>query len=239
MGLSQQIHSLMCERDDESTAHGHRNREARNGHYHRQGEDQRHRDEYQHPTQFMKMDFPRFSQVDVLGWIMPCKRYFELDGTPKEDKVKMASICLDKNAWSWHKSIEKMWFGVTPTWIEYAEALKERFGPTHKTPLGDLMHLRQKASLAEFNDVFDNIASKLDFSQEYLVEAYLGGLSEEYTSPIRLFKPRTLQKACFLARMQEITLQRQADKRTSVKNVAQVAAPPFASSQGSQNNWAT
>lgn len=153
------------------------------------------------------MEFPKFSRSDTLGWIMRCERYFELNNMPEEEKVKMASICLDEKAWSCHMAIEKTWFGITPTWEQYVILLKGRFRPTHEALMGNLMHLRQKGSLAEFNGAFDSITCKLDFSQEYIIEAYMEGMTEEYSGPVRLFKPRNLQEARSLACMQEITLE--------------------------------
>lgn len=61
-------------------------------------------------------------------------------------------------------------------------------------------------SLSDYNDAFDTIACKTDLPQDYLVEAYMEGLAKDYAGPVRLFKPRTLQEARSLARMQEITL---------------------------------
>ncbi|KAL5194414.1 Paladin [Glycine soja] len=62
-----------------------------------------------------------------------------------------------------------------------------------------------EASLAEFNNVFDANSCKLRLSKDYLVDAYLAGLQDEYVDPICLFKPRTMREACSLARLQEIS----------------------------------
>lgn len=94
-----------------------------------------------------------------------CEHHFELDDTPEDNKVKTALISLDEKAWSWHKSMKITWFGIHPTWVKYVKALKQCFRPIYKTPLGDLMQLQQKGSLANFNDVFDSVACKLDFAK--------------------------------------------------------------------------
>lgn len=66
-------------------------------------------------TQFMKMEFPRFSRSDLVGWLMRCEEFFSLDNTLDDDKIRMASIHLDEKAWSWHIAVKKMWDGVEPT----------------------------------------------------------------------------------------------------------------------------
>ena len=47
---------------------------------------------------YTKMEFPKFSPEDVRAWILKCERFFELDGTPDDAKVKIASLHLDDNA---------------------------------------------------------------------------------------------------------------------------------------------
>ena len=53
--------------------------------------------------------------------------------------------------------------------------------------------------------MFDANSCKLRLSKDYLVDAYLAGLQDEYVDPICLFKPRTMREACSLARLQEIS----------------------------------
>lgn len=46
-----------------------------------------------------KNEFPKFSRSNVVGWLMRCKWFFKLDNTLENEKVRMASIYLDKKAW--------------------------------------------------------------------------------------------------------------------------------------------
>lgn len=79
----------------------------------------------------------------------------------------------------------------------------------------DLTHLRQTASLAEFNVRFDSIAAKLNLPEDYLVDAYIGALRDEIADSVRLFNLRTLLEARRLARVQEIGVNRKNAKITS------------------------
>lgn len=49
------------------------------------------REGYHTPTRFTKVDMPRFTCEDVVGWISKCESYFVLDKTPEGHKVTMAS----------------------------------------------------------------------------------------------------------------------------------------------------
>ncbi|KAH1205679.1 hypothetical protein HKD37_16G045361 [Glycine soja] len=79
--------------------------------------------------------------------------------------------------------------------INLGHGYRERHHHTcHQDRLKDLMFLQQHGTLAEFNNAFDVISCKLHLSEDYLVDAYLAGLQEEYADPIHLFKPpRTIK----------------------------------------------
>ncbi|XP_054814737.1 uncharacterized protein LOC129315194 [Prosopis cineraria] len=224
-GLSQQFQSLVRDREAEREGH-HRNGQIAERHH--EHEDYKRREgyerrEYRRPMQFTKMEFPKFTREDVLGWILKCERYFELDETPEETKIKMASMHLDPRAFQWHQAYEKSCEGIWPTWEEYIEEVKDRFGPVHETPMSDLARLKRRGVLAEYHDEFDMLACKLRLPEEYLVDMYLSGLREEYEGPVHLFKPRTLREARKLVRMQEIIFQRQTEKKSQNKRGGYVA----------------
>ncbi|KAK4253307.1 hypothetical protein QN277_010630 [Acacia crassicarpa] len=162
----------------------------------RQGQPQYHK-----PTQFTKMEFPRYSGDDILTWLLKCERFFELDDTPEESKVKMASLNLDDKTFQWHRALERRLRNRLPSWDEYAVLLQDNFGPAFENPMSDLTHLPQTGSLIDYNAEFDFIAAKLDIAEDYLVGAYVSALKPELAGPVQMFKPRTLTKARQLARM--------------------------------------
>jgi hypothetical protein len=58
------------------------------------------------------------------------------------------------------------------------------------------------------NEVFDEALAKLNWTEQALVESYIGGLKEEIRSKIKLFQPTSLLHATSLARLLEYKLQR-------------------------------
>lgn len=65
------------------------------------------RGNYQAPTRFTKMDLPKFTKEDVVGWLSKCESYFDLDRTLEENKVVMASLMLDEAAYLWYDGLKK------------------------------------------------------------------------------------------------------------------------------------
>lgn len=47
---------------------------------------------YSASTRQTKVDFPRFSGEDLRGWLYKCENFFELDGTPWDMKVRVATV---------------------------------------------------------------------------------------------------------------------------------------------------
>ena len=92
------------------------------------GEHQRPPQDYRHNTRFYKFEFPRFSRTDVDGWLLECDKYFDLDETPENRKIFMASRQLDEKAYLWHLALMEEVNGRRITWSKYKEALKLRFG---------------------------------------------------------------------------------------------------------------
>ena len=95
--------------------------------------------EFQVPTRFAKIDFPRFDSDK-------CERFFELDKTLAKVRVKMAAIHLEGNAMQWHQSYVKTKAGEENVrWKDYVRALETRFGEqSYDDPMANLKNLKQK-----------------------------------------------------------------------------------------------
>lgn len=53
-------------------------------------------------TRQTKVDFPRFDGNRVQEWLFKCEHFFELDDTPTDMKVSIASVYLSGLAMEWH-----------------------------------------------------------------------------------------------------------------------------------------
>nr|CAD1837126.1 unnamed protein product [Ananas comosus var. bracteatus] len=95
-----------------------------------------------------------------------------------------------------------------PSWEEYILALSTRFGSDlFDDPMAELKGLRQIGSVLEYQDKFDALLNRVELSEEYAVSCFISGLKDEIQIPIRMFQPRTLQRALSLAKLQEVAIE--------------------------------
>ncbi|XP_070022382.1 uncharacterized protein [Nicotiana sylvestris] len=85
-------------------------------------------------------------------------------------------------------------------------------------PMGDLKDLRQVSSVQDYVDLFDELLTRVELSEEYVVSCFIRGLKPEIGFPVKMLAPRTLAKAISLAKIQEQTLvvQKQVFMTTTV-----------------------
>ncbi|XP_020105551.1 uncharacterized protein LOC109722075 [Ananas comosus] len=157
---------------------------------------------------FTKIEFPRFDGEDLKGWLFRCEQFFEVDGTSEEAKVRLAAIHLEGKALQWHQIYMKSRLTRSqPTWEEYVVSLNTRFGADlFDDPMAELKNLKQTGTVMEYQDKFDTLLNRVELSEEYAVSCFLSGLKEEIQIPIRMFQPRTLQRALSLAKLQELAV---------------------------------
>lgn len=122
------------------------------------------RDMYHAPMRFTKMDMPKFTREDIVGWISKCKSYFNLDKTPEEHKVTMASLTLDKKRYLWYDGFRKSTQN-TLSWSTFAEGIKICFSATLQCPLEELVQLKQIGILNDYQEQFEKISSRVDLSK--------------------------------------------------------------------------
>ncbi|GJT62999.1 ty3-gypsy retrotransposon protein [Tanacetum coccineum] len=92
-------------------------------------------------SRLAKVEFPKFSGEDVMGWIFKCDPFFLIDNTPKEEKVKIIFVHLFDKALLWHRQLIKT-KGENVSWNDYKEAITERFGSIYEDPMAALKMLR-------------------------------------------------------------------------------------------------
>nr|GEU73636.1 two-component response regulator ARR17-like [Tanacetum cinerariifolium] len=65
-----------------------------------------------HYSRMTKLEFPKFSNEDVKGWLYRCRQFFKVDNVDDSEKVKLASIHLYDKALTWHRQFEKQDIGL-------------------------------------------------------------------------------------------------------------------------------
>jgi len=79
-------------------------------------------------------------------------------------------------------------------WGEYTQILMDRFGEICDEPMAELMKLRQKGFITEYQEEFDAIVTRLDLSEEYTLSCFLGGLKNDIQILVTMFQPQTVRK---------------------------------------------
>ena len=92
------------------------------------------------------MEFSKFNGEEFDNWLLRAEYFFEVNGTQKENWVKIAALHLDGKAIQWHQGFIKAKEG-TVSWEEYVHAMGSRFGVrAYDDPLANLRNLRQEGS---------------------------------------------------------------------------------------------
>ncbi|XP_006577454.1 uncharacterized protein [Glycine max] len=151
----------------------------------------------------VKLDVPRFDGYDPLGWIFKISQFFEYQGTPKEERIMVASFYLDGPALSWFQWMFRN--GFITSWPALLQAIEARFAPSfYDDPRGTLFKLVQRSSVTEYLTEFERLANRITgLSPSVLLSCFISGLSPEIRREVQAFQPISLPQATSLARLQE------------------------------------
>ncbi|KAK4413075.1 hypothetical protein Salat_2954700 [Sesamum alatum] len=122
-----------------------------------------------------------------------------------EAKVKLAAVHLEGKALQWDQVCMKA--RITremPHREEYVCALNDRFRTFfYEDPMSELVNLKQIGTTQEFLDKFYELLNSLELPEPYAVSCFLGGLKTDISIPVRMFKPKNIQEAINLAKLEE------------------------------------
>uniref|UniRef100_A0A3Q7IJ32 Retrotransposon gag domain-containing protein n=1 Tax=Solanum lycopersicum TaxID=4081 RepID=A0A3Q7IJ32_SOLLC len=98
-------------------------------------------------------------------------------------------------------------------------SLYARFGAElFDDPMSDFKDLRQVNSVQDYVNLFDELLTRVELSEDQVVSCFVRGLKPEVGLPVKMLAPRSLAKAVNLARIQEqaIFVQQQVSSGSSV-----------------------
>ncbi|KAI4338978.1 hypothetical protein MLD38_023974 [Melastoma candidum] len=149
-----------------------------------------------------KIDFPSFDGHNVQEWIFKCERYFELDETPADMRVSVASIHLNGPAIEWHYAfIRNRELKGPISWAEYSGGMLLRFGSNELArPIVMLKELKEGRSYSDYVDEFVSLVTRVELSHEDQVAMFIAGLRRDNRKLMLAFNPRTLQHAIALGK---------------------------------------
>ncbi|XP_022041106.1 uncharacterized protein LOC110943680 [Helianthus annuus] len=122
-----------------------------------------------------KIDFPKFDGNEVDDWIYKCEHFFNVDETPENFKVRYAAIHLEGKAVKWHQAFLK----------------------TKTVPISEI-------TWKEYSEAVVNRFSLVLFEDAMGILTSLA-VKPEIGGPVRMFQPKTMKEAFYLAKIQDTT----------------------------------
>ena len=130
-----------------------------------------------------------------------------LDKTLEQFKINVVALHLEGYSFYSHKNYFKL-KGRILSWGEYVRTLKSRFGPlAYDDPMAKLKKLKHIGSLQNYVKAFEWLLDKAQLREEQALSCFLTRLQHEMEMMVRMFNPKTLQKAYSLAKLQEVLKQ--------------------------------
>lgn len=125
---------------------------------------------------YTKLEFPVFNGDNLTEWLYKAEKFFEIDTTTEAIKVKLATMHFEGKTLHWFKLFlstkEK---GRMVLWDELVEVLIVRFGEQVVwDPTAEIKKSKQKGSLQQYLDEFDELLSKIDFNKAQALSQFLG-----------------------------------------------------------------
>ncbi|CAH2052783.1 unnamed protein product [Thlaspi arvense] len=110
-----------------------------------------------------EVGFSIFHGSKLRKWIYRCDQFFNLDNTPPEQRVPLASIHLEDEALKWHHNFISEIYGLLPSWSEYVVEISSRFSGIFNDHMSELVSLKQG------NDSIEVYHKKFESAYTHLV----------------------------------------------------------------------
>ena len=154
----------------------------------------------------MKLEFPRFKGDNPLGWVYKAHQFFQLYGTPPNQKILLASYHMEEEALIWFQEVEEA--GQFTSWEAFVRSLHVRFGSlAYYNLLETLTRLRRVGNVVVYKGQFEALSNRIkELSEKHKLSCFLSGLKDEIRLPVRMFNPQNLNATFGLAKIQEENL---------------------------------
>lgn len=156
-------------------------------------------------TRLSKVEFPHFWGEDIESWLCKCNSLFEMENTPDNRKIFIATSHLEGPALHWHKRFMRDFAGrVHITWEVYCEHMSVRFMSKHEAPVEELKNLRLTGVVREYTNAFNALLTKVgQLPEEIMFGMFVGGLFLDIRARVRAIRPTDLEEAQQFAQLQE------------------------------------
>ena len=152
---------------------------------------------FEHRMRKLKMLL--FEGEDAYGWIYRVEWYFEIQGIPQQEQLRVAALCMEGATLSWYRWSE----GRTPfhSWNGFKRRLLIRFQQSHEGNLYEqFLAITQEESARAYVALFEKLACQLVGVLETVMEAtFIKGLKPALRAAVRVMNPESLNHAMELA----------------------------------------
>ena len=153
------------------------------------------------------------------------EQYFDLHNVQNTQKVRIATLHLEKNTFSWYRWLcsHKNFF----TWSIFTEEMIAHYEDTkNNTFFSQLIHLKQKDLVGQHIEDFQKLNIRVtDIPEEYRIDLFIGTLKDNIQHEVRILEPVSLEKAFRLARKVECKIMATRKPTTHIYKYGSVATP--------------
>ncbi|KAJ0031096.1 hypothetical protein Pint_13485 [Pistacia integerrima] len=164
---------------------------------------------------------------DPTVWLDRAKQYFSTQEIQGKKKVVLAYFHLEGEANQWWKWYNRSHCGKTISWRQFEEGILCRFGPTDFEDYDEaLSKISQIGSFRAYLQEFEKLANRVTgWPKKALLGAFMGGLKAEIIVEVRMFRPKSLQRAIDLAKRQDEKLQKTKKVVGNFRNTNRIPSP--------------
>ena len=143
----------------------------------------------------IKLEIPKFTGTDVLGWLFQVEQFFEFHEVQEEQRITICSFALEGDAREWYKWMFRN--KQLSSWQKFTEALTYRFGPSpYEDVHGLLSKLVQTTTVALYQSQFEALVNRTEgLSDVFLLSCFISGLKPAIKRELQLARPKDMIEA--------------------------------------------
>ena len=124
-----------------------------------------------------------------MRWIFKANQFFQLYGTPPNQKISLALYHMEDEALIWFQDDEEV--GLFTSWEAFVKSLHVRFGTTaYDDPMETLTRLRQVGLVVHYKGQYESLSNRVkELSEKHKLSCFLSGLKEEIRVLVKMFNP--------------------------------------------------
>ncbi|KOM49767.1 hypothetical protein LR48_Vigan08g059400 [Vigna angularis] len=147
-----------------------------------------------------RVELPVFEGSEPMNWIYRADKFFELQGVPEDEKLRLAYISMEGMAGHWFRFWREK--ARNRSWVGLKEALVVRFGGRNRgTVFERLASCKQSGSVGDYIQEFEVLVSQAEkIPEAQLLGYFMAGLQEGIRNQLRLLDPKEFMDVMRLAR---------------------------------------